>query len=167
MHENQKLIETFYTAFQNSDFKTMIACYHPEIEFSDPVFPSLTGKRAMAMWAFLNQRQADPKDRTFYHVYADAETGTASWEAKYVFPQTGRRVHNRIHAQFTFQDGKMRKHTDSFHFWKWSAMAFGPIGVLFGWTNFLKNKVRKQVQKKLDEFIKAHPEFQDANFPRP
>lgn len=159
MNQNQKTIARFYTAFQQSDGAAMAACYHPEIVFLDPVFPLLHGKRAMAMWAFLTQRPADPKDRTFGNIEADDDKGSAHWEAKYIFPQTGRRVHNKIDARFEFKDGKIIKHVDTFNFWKWSAMALGPIGLLLGWTGFLKSKVRKQVQAKLDEFIASNASF--------
>ena len=60
MHPNEKLIEKFYTGFKNSDAQAMIDCYAPDVEFSDPVFPALKGKRAMAMWAMLGERKADP-----------------------------------------------------------------------------------------------------------
>ena len=102
MHPNEKLIEMFYTAFKNSDPKTMAECYHPDVEFSDPVFPYLKGKRAMAMWALLGQRKADPNDRWFENIRADDKTGSAHWEAKYKFPANGRPVHNKIDAKFEF-----------------------------------------------------------------
>ncbi|MBE2223667.1 MAG: nuclear transport factor 2 family protein, partial [Anaerolineae bacterium] len=44
--ENKQLIETFYTAFQLRDHAAMIACYHPDIHFADPVFTDLHGNRA-------------------------------------------------------------------------------------------------------------------------
>ena len=50
MHPNAQLIQTFYTAFQNRDAAGMAACYHPEVVFSDPVFPHLEGPKAIAMW---------------------------------------------------------------------------------------------------------------------
>ena len=78
------------------------------------------------MWAMLAQRKADPSnDRWFDHVHADDRRGGAHWEAKYKFPATGRPVHNRIDAEFEFQDGNLRRHTDRFDFWRWSRMAFG------------------------------------------
>jgi hypothetical protein len=41
MNENEKLIEKFYMSFKNSDPKSMIECYHEEIEFSDPAISSI------------------------------------------------------------------------------------------------------------------------------
>jgi ketosteroid isomerase-like protein len=158
MHPNEKLIETFYTAFKNSDAAAMASCYHPDVEFSDPVFPHLVGARARAMWALLCQRKADPNDRTFDAIHADDTRGSAHWEAKYKFPATGRPVHNRIDATFEFEGGKIRRHTDVFDFWAWSRMALGPIGLLLGWGP-LKGPLRKKIAKTLDEFIAAHPEL--------
>ncbi len=159
MHDNEKLLEQFYTAFKNSDAKAMIACYHADVEFSDPVFPHLKGQRAKAMWAFLCQRRADPNDRMFDQIQANAQDGSAHWEAKYTLPQTGRRVHNKIDAKFQFKDGKILRHNDSFNLWRWSIMAFGPVGIVFGWTPFFKSKIQKTVRVQLDQFIEANPEF--------
>ena len=53
------LIEKFYTAFQKRDYDGMIACYHPDIHFSDPVFIDLHGKQAGAMWHMLCERGED------------------------------------------------------------------------------------------------------------
>jgi ketosteroid isomerase-like protein len=160
VHPNETIIESFYTAFKNSNPAGMIEHYHDEVEFSDPVFPHLKGLRAKAMWAMLGARQADPKDRTFSDIHADDSTGSAHWEAKYLFPKTGRPVHNKIDARFEFRDGKIWRHTDTFDFWKWAGMALGPPGLLLGWTPFLKGKVRKQVADMLEKFIAEHPQYQ-------
>ena len=158
MNANEQLITTFYTAFKNSDPAAMLACYHPQIEFSDPAFPALQGNRARAMWAMLGQRKANPDDRTFTDVKADDLRGSAHWEAKYNFPTTGRPVHNKIDATFEFQDGKIRRHTDHFDFWTWSRMALGPAGLLLGWGP-LKKPLRKKLAGLLDKFIDEHPEY--------
>ena len=158
MHANEKLIHDFYTAFKNSEPAAQAACYAPDVEFSDPVFPGLKGNRARAMWAMLGQRKADPNDRTFSNVVADDLKGSAHWEAKYAFPLNGRPVHNVIEAEFEFKGGKIVKHTDRFDFWRWSRQAFGPPGVLLGWGP-LKVPVRKNLGKLLDKFIEEHPEF--------
>ncbi len=159
MHPHEALIDKFYTAFKRSDAVAMAACYHPDIEFSDPVFPGLRGKRAMAMWAMLNQRIADPDTRTFSSVHADDLRGSAHWEAHYDFPLNGRRVHNVIEATFEFSDGLIRRHTDRFDFWRWSRMAFGLPGILLGWGP-LQRPVQKKIGDRLAVFISEHPEFQ-------
>lgn len=152
MNDNEKLIERFYTCFQNLDGDGMARCYHDEVEFSDPIFPDLKGERARAMWKMLCIR-ANQLELTFDHIQADDHTGSAHWEAKYTFITTGRRVHNRIDAAFEFKDGKIVRHRDRFDFWQWSKMAFGPMGWALGLTPLFRKNVRKQAATSLNNYI--------------
>lgn len=152
MNANEKLIEKFYTAFQKLDAEAMTVCYHPDIRFSDPVFPNLSGAEVGAMWEMLCS-QAKNFELTFADVQANERTGKAHWEAKYDFSATGRRVHNKIDAEFEFKAGKIIKHTDTFDFWKWSSQALGPAGLLLGWTPMLRRKVQRQAGERLAKFI--------------
>jgi hypothetical protein len=154
MHPNEKLIETLYTSFQNLDAGAMVRCYHPGAHFSDPVFPLLAEREVGRMWEMLCS-QAKDFELTFADVQADDRTGKAHWEARYKFSATGRLVHNKIDAEFEFQDGKIIKHTDRFDFWKWSRMALGPVGLLLGWTPLLRHKVRNQARERLEKFMNS------------
>jgi ketosteroid isomerase-like protein len=158
-NEHARLIEQFYSSFQKKDYAGMIACYHPQVEFSDPVFQGLKGKQPGAMWHMLIERG---KDMTleFRDVKASGNSGKAHWEAKYPFSTTGRQVHNIIDAVFTFQDGKIIRHNDHFDFWRWSRMALGTSGILLGWSPIVRNKVQATARAGLDKFIAQHPEYQ-------
>jgi ketosteroid isomerase-like protein len=153
MHPNAELITRFYTAFRNRDANGMAACYHPDVKFSDEVFPYLNGTRVGAMWQMLCERGKDLKIE-FRDIEADDSTGRARWEAWYTFSATGRSVHNRIEARFEFLDGKIIRHCDSFDFRAWASQALGPVGKLFGWSNRLKRRVQSQAADKLEAFIK-------------
>jgi uncharacterized protein len=157
--ENAKLIETFYTAFQQKDYAGMIACYHPQIEFSDPVFTALNGKQVGAMWHMLIERGTD-LTLQFSRAQAQGDKGQAHWEATYTFSSTGRYVHNIIDATFEFNDGKIIHHRDHFDLWRWARMALGTSGVLLGWSSPVQNKVRETAMKGLMAFIEKHPEYQ-------
>ncbi len=152
MHPNEQLIHTFYTSFQKRDAAGMIACYHPDIVFSDPVFTHLQGSRAGAMWQMLCARGKD-LTLTFSNVRADERAGSAHWEATYSFSQTGRKVHNVIEAAFEFRDGKMIRHADSFDLWKWAGMALGAQGALLGWSPLVQAAIRKTAGRGLEAFI--------------
>ncbi len=152
MPSHAELIQTFYTSFQTRDAEGMIACYHPEVTFSDPVFGRLRGLEAASMWRMLCERGKDLQI-TFSGVRADETTGSAHWEAIYTFSKAKRRVHNVIEASFVFQDGKIIRHDDRFDLWKWSAMALGPLGRLLGWTRFLRFTIRKDARKSLEAFM--------------
>lgn len=152
MHPHAELIETFYEAFQRRDGDAMAACYHPEIRFSDPVFPDLRGERAGGMWRMLTGRAAD-LEVSVRDVHADDRGGRAHWDASYTFSATGRHVDNHIDASFRFRDGKIVEHHDVFSFWAWSRQALGPTGLLLGWTPLVRNKVRATAGAGLDAFM--------------
>ena len=161
MTTNQSLIENFYTAFQQRDHAGMIACYHPEIHFSDPVFTDLHGSQAKAMWHMLCERGKDLAvvfSDVVATASADEGNGRAHWEATYTF-STGRKVHNIIDAAFTFQDGLIIRHQDSFDLWRWTRMALGPMGLFLGWTPLVHKRVRETAVTSLNAFIAKYSEY--------
>ena len=153
MHPNEALIGRFYTAFQSRDAQTMAACYHPEIEFSDPAFPRLRGRDAGAMWAMLCARATDLAIE-FSDVHADDASGHAHWEARYSFGPRRRPVHNVIDASFGFRDDLIARHVDRFGFWRWARQALGPAGLALGWTPFLRARVQAEARRGLDAWLR-------------
>jgi ketosteroid isomerase-like protein len=137
------LIERFYAAFQKRDAEGMVACYAPDVRFSDPVFPALAGDEARGMWRMLCARGKDLKVE-FKDVRAEGGSGSAHWEAWYTFSASGRTVHNIIEARFTFANGLIATHTDSFDLYRWSRQALGAKGVLLGWTPVAQGAIRRQ-----------------------
>lgn len=152
MHENARLLETFYTCFQRRDGAGMAACYHPDAEFSDPVFPGLKGAQVGGMWRMLTERSIS-LELTFRDIKADEQRGSAHWEAIYPFSATGRRVHNVIDATFEFRDGKIYRHLDHFDLYRWMRMALGPKGALLGWAPPVQAALRKKARAGLDEYL--------------
>lgn len=158
MNQNRDVITKFYQAFQQRDWKTMQACYHPEARFSDPVFPDLNSHQVKAMWHMLCEN-AQNFSLQYSEVAIDGDKGTCRWDAWYIFSRSGFKVHNIIHAHFDFKDGSIIKHTDAFNFWRWSRMALGISGVFLGWTPLLKGKVQETAKKSLAKFIREHPQY--------
>jgi ketosteroid isomerase-like protein len=145
---SKAIITEFYTAFANHDYKSMIACYHDEVEFSDPAFGTLKGDQAKAMWRMLIEHSGGKLKVVFSNITDNA----AHWEAYYVFSKTGRNVHNKIDARFEFKDGKIYRHVDQFSLWKWSSQALGFSGLLLGYTSFFRNKLQTQTRKLLSDY---------------
>lgn len=152
MHPNEELIQTFYAALKAGQPDEMLACYHENVTFSDPVFENLQGSEAGMMWKMLC-RQASTLEVEATNISADDERGSADWVAIYPFGKARRKVHNRIHAEFTFKEGKIFRHVDTFDFWKWSRMALGPLGFLMGWNTVVKVNIQKQAMTTLRKFI--------------
>jgi ketosteroid isomerase-like protein len=158
MADHAELIRSFYEAFGRRDHEAMAACYHPDVHFSDPVFPDLVGDEARAMWHMLCDQGQDLVVRAS-DITADGDTGSAHWEATYTFTPTGRKVHNRIDASFEFSDGLIIRHVDSFDLWKWLRMAVGWSGSVVGWTSSARAKVRQTGADGLRRFMEDHPEY--------
>lgn len=151
MHPNAELVTRFYEGFGRRDAEAMVACYHRDIEFTDPVFPDLKGDQVGDMWRMLAARATDLAVR-FKVKEVDDRRGAAHWDADYTFAKTGRKVNNRIDAEFEFKDGLISWHRDDFDFWRWSRMAVGTPGWLLGWTPIIRTSVRKQAAEGLAAF---------------
>lgn len=153
MHPNETLIRRFYTAFNAKDAATMGACYSDTATFSDPAFPDLDARGVRGMWSMLCGNAGDDFRVEVSDIHADDAGGSAHWEAWYTFTATGRKVHNKIDATFTFADGDIVTHVDDFDFFAWSRQALGLPGMLLGWSSFLRNKVQGQAGKQLERFL--------------
>jgi ketosteroid isomerase-like protein len=147
-----ELLTRFYTAFQQKDAEGMVACYTPDVRFSDPVFPDLVGERAKGMWRMLVGRGKDLR-LEFRDITAEEHGGSAHWEAWYTFTASGRKVHNVIDATFTFCDGLIATHTDRFDLYRWTRHALGAKGALLGWTPFVQRAIRRQADGALTKFL--------------
>lgn len=152
MTANEQLIQQFYAAFQQKDYKTMQNSYADNAVFNDAVFKDLDAQQVRGMWQMLISRSGD-MTLTFGNIKEEGNIVKAYWEAHYTFTATGKKVINKIDAKFEIEDGKIVKHTDAFNFYKWAKQAFGAGGFLLGWTNFFKEKVRLTAKKKLDEYL--------------
>lgn len=148
---NAALLDTFYAAFAAREGAGMSACYHDDATFKDPVFDLRAGEVG-AMWRMLCSRGTDLRVEAS-NLMAEADTGSADWQAWYSFSATGRSVHNRVHSRFRFVDGRIIEQVDTFSFAAWSRQALGPFGLVLGWTPWLKQKVRSNARAALEQYI--------------
>ena len=150
-----KLIKTFYSAFQENDAEAMARCYHEDVNFEDPEFGSLKGVHAGNMWRMLcsinGERTILVKD-----VEINGDHGCVNWDAHYIFSRTGKKVYNQIHAEFEFREGLIVNHIDTFNLHEWAKQALGLNGRLIGGTRFFKKKLNKQAQQDLKRYEKKN-----------
>ena len=66
--------------------------------------------------------------------------------------ETGKKVHNVIDARFTFRDGLIATHHDTFDLRAWMAQAMGVTGVLLGWLPPVQNALRRKAREGLDQW---------------
>ena len=153
-HANAELIDRFYASFRNRDAKSMADCYHPDATFRDPIF-EVAGRDVGDMWTMLCERGRD-LTLDWRVLAADERQGAAHWEPRYTFTVTGRPVHNIIDSRFTFRDGRIATHVDSFSLWRWSRMALGGKGVALGWAPFVKNAIRSEARRSFERWRSEH-----------
>jgi ketosteroid isomerase-like protein len=152
---NAELISRFYQAFARQDAEAMVACYAPDVQFSDAVFIDLQGREAGDMWRMLCSRAQD-FSLSFSAVEAGEQRGSACWTAQYTFSATGRTVVNQIRAEFVFKDGLIVEHRDHFDLWRWSRQALGLKGLLLGWLPPVQAAIRRQARQGLANFQTRH-----------
>jgi ketosteroid isomerase-like protein len=147
-HPNASLIARFYAALDRRDAEAMVACYAPDAEFSDPAFPRLDAEGVATMWRMLCARGKDLRV-VASAIEADTAAGRAHWVATYTYSATGRKVVNRIDAEFAFRDGRIVRHVDRFDLYRWIRQALGVKGLLLGWLPPVQRAVRVQAAKAL------------------
>ncbi len=135
----------------------MAVCYTATATFEDPVFGLLSGAQVGGMWRMLTAGSGEI-GVSLSDVFYDGETGSATWEARYVFPATGRSVVNRGQAEFRFENGLIAEHTDDFPFYHWARQALGGPGWLLGWTPFFQASVSNRARAGLERFISKQSE---------
>ncbi len=145
---NAATIARFYAALGRRDADAMLACYAPDVRFSDPIFRDLDATGVAAMWRMLTSRGEDLQVAVS-GITADAQIGRAHWVATYTFAATRRRVENRIDATFGFRDGLIVRHQDRFGLYRWARQAFGPLGALLGWSPLVQRTMRRQAARAL------------------
>jgi len=155
MNPNVDLLRRFFTGLQQADIEIVRACYAPDVVYRDPVFGTLRGERAIDMWDMIFSRDEEPLRITFGDLDADEHTGSARWQARYVFSRSGRTVRNVITASFRFEAGRIVEHQDSYSVYRWTRMALGPTGRLLGWAPPLRVALRRQTAKRLDKFASS------------
>jgi len=155
MTANENTINKFYTAFANADATQMCECYHPNVQFRDPVFGLLKEEEVCQMWKMLIERSKGNLKIEITEVKATEYLGSARWIASYRFSKTNRKVINSIAAKFHFQEGLIIKHTDDFDIWKWAKQALGVKGFLLGWTGYMQKKIQQQARISLKKYCEG------------
>ena len=147
-------VERFYAAFAKLDGAAMQTCYASDATFDDEAFSLKGAAQIGGMWTMLCSTTKAKGMAHWKLEVSDITDRSAHWEAHYLFSATGRLVHNKIDAAFTF-DGKglIATHRDRFDFWTWSRQALGTPGLLLGWSPFLRNKVRATAAGNLQRFL--------------
>jgi limonene-1,2-epoxide hydrolase len=153
MNDQETTVRAFYAAFDQKDAEKMMSLYTDDVKFSDPAFPALTGDDAKNMWRMMVSRAKELRVEV-KSVETDGNVCRTRWEARYLFGDKKRPVHNIIDATMTFRDGKIAEHKDVFDVGRWSRQAIGSVAYLLGNTAWMRNKIQTQAQNGLTLYTK-------------
>jgi hypothetical protein len=85
-------------------------------------------------------------------VRMEGDIARVEWQAWYTYSVTGRRVHNRIAASLSLEQGLIHRHDDVFDLYRWARQALGLKGLVLGWTPPVQRAIRRQASRSLDAF---------------
>jgi SnoaL-like domain len=149
----EQQIRKFYADLEQGRAEACIEQLSAEATFEDPIFGKVAAGEVPSLIRFLC---ANPSPGRRFEVHEvqihDHERATLRWTAHYIFPTTGRAVANQIETPMSFRDNRIASYADRFDLWRWMGMALGPVGVLFGWTPILQEKVRSTVHSRFVKF---------------
>lgn len=152
--EARDIALTFYSAFQQHDYKTMTDLYRDDIHFEDPAFGKLKGDKAKKMWEMLLANKDSQLVINFNILNSTQNQAHVKWEANYLFGPQKKPVHNIITAHLQTENGKIVSHQDRFSLWRWSRQAIGISGLLLGWTPYWKRIIQKKTRSILNNYLK-------------
>jgi ketosteroid isomerase-like protein len=153
MNDQERTVRAFYSAFDQKNSEEMMSLYTDDVKFSDPAFPALTGDDAKNMWRMMVSRAKELRVEV-KSVETEGAVCRTRWEARYLFGDKKRPVHNIIDATMTFRDGKIAEHTDVFDVGRWSRQAIGSVAYVMGGTQWMRTKIQTEAQKGLTLYTK-------------
>ena len=152
MHSHYALIRRFYGHLAAADAQGAAACYHPDVLFSEPLFPSLRGEAAAELLR-LRLAPGTRREVRLLEASSDEHGATARWSAREVV--RGRTVLIEGRSMFAFRDGLIARHYDHYPLWRWIAQALGPAGAALGWFGPFRWAVRRRAARALERFSAA------------
>jgi ketosteroid isomerase-like protein len=152
-HTNAAIITALYTALSVADAPAMLRLYAPNAQFEDPIFGLLDARQTRAMWRMLT-RSGQGVSVTISDVRANDTAGSAKIDSQFVFPQTGRTVHNHVEASFRFEAGQIVYHREAYDLHAWIQMALGVPRV----TPELEAQFKAQFQGGLAQMLATTPD---------
>lgn len=149
------LVARFFEAWGRLDAESLVACLHPEISFSDPMFPNLRREQVPAMWQMLIASMAlHPADFSLRHdiVFLEERKAQVHWQVRFR-NVAGRRIHHKALATLTFWDDRIVRHVDGYPFYGWARQSLGLSGKLLGWNKSYREAVQSAARKQLAVFM--------------
>lgn len=147
MSKKIEIVKEFYEALNKRDYKIVNGLYHSEAKYRDEIF-DFNGIEIHALWYNATLPEMDISVK-LESIREEGDKVITEWEMRYTLDIIKRRINLKEKGVFEFKDEKIYRHTDTYDFWAWCTQAFGAIGRVMGWSNWLRNRVRNQARKSV------------------
>lgn len=141
------LTERLFLALQRRDIEAAAACYHDTAVFSAPVIGVVEGRDVKTLWQAIF---SNTSDSSLSFTITDIGVTSAKVEGvvAYSVTSSGRRVIHAFSTILQIRDQLVAFHEDTFDAWDWAKMAYGPAGLLFGWSRLWQLRQGENVRTK-------------------
>jgi ketosteroid isomerase-like protein len=137
--------ERLFSALRRRDAAGIAACYDEDAVFSSPLIGDVRGTEVEAVWRAIF---AKTRESALSFTIVDLGLTTARVEGTVTFSlvASGRSVTSRFNSALHIRDLRVVCHDDHFDAWAWSSMAFGPAGLLLGWSKAWRRRMAEDVR---------------------
>lgn len=127
------LTERLFRALQRQDSEAAAACYHDSATFSAPVVGEVSGQDVKTLWQAVFSRT---RNSSLSFTITDVGLTSAKVDGlvTYSLCSSGRPVMHAFSSMLQIRDGLVAHHEDTFDPWGWAQMAYGPVGLMLGWS---------------------------------
>lgn len=141
----RKVTERLFSALRHRRAADAAACYDEDALFTSPFIGEVRGPEVEALWRAIF---ASTRDSTLSYTIVDIGLTTARVEGVATFSLTssGRSVTGRFNSALSIRDTRVVWHDDTLDAWAWACMAFGPSGLMLGWSKAWRGRMARDVR---------------------
>jgi hypothetical protein len=153
---NSELTARFFEAFKKLDYRAMNDCCAPGIIYNDPIAGILEGDVVLRYRELICTGSRDMQLSFGPVKELDHEYISCPWSATYYFEPFQRVVRYDATAYMKMSGGLITEHSDGYRLSTWLAKNYGITGYVFGWSGYMKRKIKYHYRRLLREFIEMH-----------
>jgi hypothetical protein len=142
------LVERFFNAFGNGDWRTMARCYHDKASFTDPIFPDLRGEQIVYYWHQWFKENEGIK-LNYSQLFADERKAQVQWNVRYTYQ--GRAVKHDATSTLAIWDDQIVRHVDEFALGGYLRQREGLLTGLLSGIPLVHQRVQRSARSRLDK----------------
>lgn len=156
MSNNKGIVEIFFKAFSEADYRQMSDCYADDIIYSDPVFGLMQGDDVRKMWQMICKGARNLSVQYSGIEELDEMYVTCLYKVSYYFELTQKHICYSAKAFMKIEEGKITEHSDGYRLSSFISNAYGIKGKLLSWSGYMKKSVQNRYRTLLQNFASTN-----------